>query len=120
MNGEDTTAAELSAARRAAPRPATAAATRGAAAQASNLLPLLGIAKDGLDWVLDLFLIGEIPFAGQLPGALFTLLIVAAAWQRSGKRRGPLTLAAAALLLIIDNGPIVNNLPLTTIATFLL
>ncbi|MDP3727663.1 MAG: hypothetical protein Q8R35_03430, partial [bacterium] len=84
MNGEDTTAAELAAARRAASRPVATAAAGGAAAKTLNLLPLLGISKDGLDWLLDFFLIGEIPLVGQLPGALFTLLIVAVVWQVFG------------------------------------
>lgn len=121
MNGETNTIAELNAVRR---PPPPRAAPRGAAAATRPappyLLRLLGPGKDGLDWMLDLFLIGEIPVLGQMPGILFTLLIAAYALRQGGVKRGGIRLALAGLLMAADNLPLINNLPLMSIATFLL
>lgn len=51
-----------------------AAPKTGALAVSPMGVRLLAAAKDGLDWVLDFMLIGEIPFIGQIPGALFRFL----------------------------------------------
>lgn len=80
---------------------------------------LLAAGKDGLDLALDLLLIGEIPVVGQLPGIGYSLLLtlyrIRTGWFREQKRRAVLF----TVVLIIDNLPIANNLPLTFLSTFL-
>ncbi len=121
MNGETNTIAELNAARRPAPLQAVPTGAREAIRPAPPyLLRLLGPGKDGLDWAMDLFLIGEIPLLGQVPGILLTLFIAAYALRQGGTKRGGIRLAVSGLLMAADNLPLVNNLPLMSIAAFLL
>lgn len=121
MNGETNTIAELNAARRPTPpRAAPAGALAAARPVPPYLLRLAGPGKDGLDWAMDLFLIGEIPVLGQVPGILLTLFIAAYALRQGGVKRGGARLAVAGLLMAADNLPLINNLPLMSIATFLL
>lgn len=118
MNGDMDTLSELRAARRPTHPPTTSAAgADGGTISPASLLRIFGLGKDSLDWLLDLFLIGEIPVLGQLPGALATagMIILAARRSRSRPR-----LAFAVILLLVDNAPLVNNLPLATIAGFIL
>ena len=87
----------------------------------STPLLLLGAAKDGLDWMVDLIGIGEIPFIGQIPGILFTLFIVFYLVQNGLLRQSLTKRAVAYGGFIIDNLPfLINNIPFMTPALWIL
>ena len=121
---------ELEAARRQDEAEATAeeeAADEGAAAPGmvardfGTPLLLLGAAKDGLDWMVDLIGIGEIPFIGQIPGILFTLFIAFYLVQNGLLRQSAVKRAVAYTGFIADNLPFfINNIPFMTPALWIL
>ncbi len=78
-------------------------------------LLLLGAAKDGLDWMVDLIGIGEIPFIGQIPGILFTLFIVFYLIQHGLLKQSVTKRAVTYAGFIADNLPFaINNIPFMT------
>ena len=97
---------------------ATRAETQGGLT--TSLLWLFACTKDGIDWVFDLILIGEIPFIGQVPGAIMTVSFIMYLSQKGLLRGGKLKSAAVLLLLGADNLPIVNNVPFASAAVLLL
>ena len=79
---------------------------------------LLAAAKDGFDWVIDLLTIGEIPFVGQVPGMLFGAAVAFYRFSAGGAARpSRRRLGVIILFLIVDNLPLINNLPLTFLST---
>lgn len=94
--------------------------TTGSTAVASTALMLLGVAKDGFDWLIDFIAIGEIPFVGQIPSMLFSALLIY--YQRShGMFRQSSTWKKGLSmgLSVADNLPIINNLPFSAFAMWI-
>jgi len=97
--------------------PAALPAAAGSSATGSILL---GAAKDLLDWVVDFSLIGEIPFVGQIPGILFSLLILHHLWSQGFFKRVKNVGIYVGVGLILDNLPLfINNLPFSSLAIWL-
>ena len=90
----------------------------GHATEAFFILFSLAILKDGvLDWILDFFAIGEIPFIGQLPGYIVTGIMTYFSWSKSNCFKS--FYRKRIILLLIDLLPFaINNLPLTTAGIF--
>lgn len=78
-------------------------------------LLMLGAAKDGLDWMVDLIGVGEIPFIGQIPGILFTLFIVFYLVQHGLLKQSMTKRAVTYAGFVADNLPFfINNIPFMT------
>lgn len=128
MNGHATTIEELNRARRRpAPPPGASAAGRGGRGGDEYRTPLphlslwaFAATKDVVDWLMDFLLIGEIPFLGQIPGMILTVLFIMYLRRRGDLSGGGTRKIIAYLLLGVDNAAVVNNLPLTSVAASLL
>lgn len=131
MNGETAIMEKLNALRR-QPEPtgdalenseetaqAGTAGTQGGAASSLTGM-LLAAAKDVLDWALDFILIGEIPFIGQIPGILFTAFLIYHLWQKGLFKQKGIRRVLSFAGFAVDNLPLVNNLPLGIISTWIL
>lgn len=78
---------------------------------------LLAATKDGLDWVLDFLLIGEIPFIGQIPGIFLSAFLAYFLWSKGWFKRTKIRITFYVLALFIDNLPFgVNNLPMNVLS----
>ena len=75
----------------------------------------LAAAKDVVDLVLDLVLIGEIPILGQIPGYFLSAALTYFLWGKGMFKRTKIRIAYYALSLFFDNLPLFNNLPINTL-----
>jgi len=73
---------------------------------------LLAASKDGLDWILDLFFIGEIPIIGQIPGIFLSVFLAYFLWGKGWFNKTKVRIIYYIIGLFIDNLPLVNNLPM--------
>lgn len=80
---------------------------------------LIAASKDGLDVALDIVVVGEIPFVGQIPGLLISLALTYFLWKKRWLGQSARLNVRAmyyGLALFGDNLPLINDLPLNVIA----
>ena len=75
----------------------------------------LAATKDGIDIILDLILIGEIPILGQIPGYFLSATLTYFLWGKGMLKRTKIRIAYYTLGLLADNLPLFNDLPLNTL-----
>lgn len=128
MNGEAATMERLNALRRFDLTREAVAAARALAARlnreieqgndvaAFTIALFIALAKDGLDWVLDFILIGEIPVVGQVPGIFATAFLYYFLWGKGWLLKWRIRAIFWIFGFFFDNLPLANNLPLSTLA----
>lgn len=83
---------------------------------AFSIALLLAALKDGVDIGLDfLFLAGEIPLVGQLPGVFISATLAYFLWGKGWFNTTKIKIVIWVLGLFIDNMPMVNDLPMTVL-----
>lgn len=83
---------------------------------AFSIALLLAALKDGVDIGLDfLFLAGEIPLVGQLPGVFISATLAYFLWRKGWFNSTKIKIVIWVLGLFIDNMPLINDLPMTVL-----
>lgn len=80
---------------------------------------LLACIKDGMDDILDLLLIGNIPILGQLPGFFVSATLMYFLWGKGWFNTTKVKVIVWVLGFFIDNMPAVNALPLTVLSVIM-
>lgn len=82
---------------------------------AFSIALLLAALKDGVDIGLDLILVGEIPLVGQMPGMFISATLVYFLWGKGWFNTAKIRIIIWGLGLVVDNAPLVNDLPMTVL-----
>lgn len=86
---------------------------------AFSIALLLAALKDGVDIGLDfLFLAGEIPLVGQLPGMFISATLFYFLWGKGYFNSTKVRIVIWTLGIFIDNLPVANDLPMTILTVF--
>ncbi|MBI2451093.1 MAG: hypothetical protein HYV52_02015 [Parcubacteria group bacterium] len=81
---------------------------------------LLAFLKDGMDVILDLMLIGEIPIIGQMPGILISAILMYFLWGKGWFNTTKVKIILWGLGVFADNLPfLINDLPLTVLTVLM-
>jgi hypothetical protein len=87
---------------------------RGHDTTAFSIALLLAALKDGVDIGLDfLFLAGEIPIIGQLPGVFISAVLAYFLWGKGWFKTTKVKIILWGLGFVFDNLPLANDLPMT-------